>query len=78
MKITIESTSEITSLVTLSGEIPARVWEGKTDSGIPVYCLVTRIAVKADADCSQFERELKEQAAPSSDAIRTFPLHLIL
>ena len=40
MRIEIESTEKI---VELSG-VPARVWDGKTDSGIPVHCFVTRIS----------------------------------
>ena len=60
MKITIESTQK---MVTLDG-VPARIWQGQTENGIPVHCYVTRIAVAADADCSQFERELEEHAEP--------------
>lgn len=41
MKITIESTSKI---VHLNG-IPARVWEGQTESGVLIHCYVTRVAV---------------------------------
>src|SRR5208283_504827 len=43
MKITIENT---TILAELNG-VPARVWEGKTESGIPVICWITRIAVRS-------------------------------
>jgi hypothetical protein len=73
MKITIESTHKI---VHLNG-VPARIWEGHTDSGIPVHCYVTRVAVEADADCSVFERELQEHRAPSA-AVQAIPLRLIL
>lgn len=73
MKITIESTSKI---VELNG-VPARVWEGKTESGIPVHCYVTRIAVERDQDGSEFERELQEHRAPSA-AIEAIPLRMIL
>lgn len=41
MKITLESTSKI---VELNG-VPARVWEGKSESGIPCHAFITRIAV---------------------------------
>ena len=73
MKITIESTSKITEL----NGVPARVWEGKTESGIPVICFVTRIAVDKHQDCSQFERELQEQRVPSADA-SAFPIRMVL
>jgi hypothetical protein len=72
MKITIESTGKI---VQVNG-VPAR-WEGRTDSGIPVHCFVTRIAVHNDADHSQFERELQECREPSAD-VAAIPLRLIL
>lgn len=49
MKITIENTSKTVELVGHDGRVQARIWEGKTDSGIPVICYVTRIAVRDDA-----------------------------
>jgi hypothetical protein len=73
MKITIESTSK---MVTLNG-VPARIWEGRTESGILVHCYVTRIAVARDADNSEFERELKEHAPPSAE-VQGIPLRMIL
>lgn len=77
MKITIESTTKIVTLVTPSGEVPARVWEGHTESGIPVHCFITRIAVHNDQDHSQFERELTQQRTPSTE-IMAIPLRLII
>lgn len=73
MKITIESTTKV---VELNG-VPARVWEGATESGIPVHCFITRVAVHKDQDCSQFERELQEQRAPSFE-VEAIPLRMIL
>jgi hypothetical protein len=73
MKITIENT---TKLVELNG-VPARIWEGHTDTGIPVHCFITRIAVKEGLDCTQFERELAEQRKPSFE-IDAIPLRMIL
>lgn len=84
MKITIESTEKITDLVVNGTAIPARVWEGETETGIPVHCFITRIAPTVDPDIpenaykfTQFERELKEQRKPSVD-IAGIPLRLIL
>lgn len=79
MKITIESTTKIVNLVTNDGPVPARIWEGHTDSGIPVHCYVRRIAVANDdlTDQTQFQRELSEQRAPSA-AIEAIPLRMIL
>lgn len=75
MKITIESTTKIVHL----NNVPARVWEGKTESGIEVICFVTRIAVSKDklANQSQFEKELMEQLPPSAEVER-FPLRMII
>ncbi len=73
MKITIENTTKV---VELNG-VPARIWEGHTDSGIPVHCYITRVAVKEGLDCTQFERELAAQRKPSA-AIEAIPLRLIL
>lgn len=73
MKIIIESTEK---LVTING-VPARVWEGHTESGIPVHAFVTRIAAPADADCSQFERELQEHGPMSTD-VEAYPPRLVL
>jgi hypothetical protein len=73
MKIQIESTTKI---VQLNG-VPARIWEGNTESGIPVHCFVTRIAVSKNADTSEFEKELREHAPPSMD-VQAIPLYLIL
>ncbi len=70
MKITVESTTQI---VDVNG-IPAHVWEGQTESGIKVYCFITRILVPRGEDESEFERELQECRPPSV----TFPLSLIL
>ena len=56
MKITIENTDKI---VTLNG-VPARIWEGETDSGIRVHCFIPRIAVRRDeARIEEFEQELQ-------------------
>ena len=61
MKLEIESTDEI---VELNG-VPARVWQGKTESGIEVFCFVTRVAVASDADQAQFEAELQSVPPPA-------------
>lgn len=77
MKITIESTTKIVNLIDrLSGQgVPARVWEGETESGVKVVCLIARIAARADQDLSEFDRELKEQKQPEAENV--FPLRMI-
>ena len=73
MKVTLQSTTKI---VELNG-VPARVWEGKTDSGIPVHAFITRIACPLDADQSAFEAELVECAPPSPE-LEVYPARLAL
>lgn len=73
MKIIIESTSHV---VEVNG-VPGRMWEGTTDTGIAVQCLITRIAVLKTDDCEQFEKELKEQKPPTAVAL-AFPARMIL
>lgn len=73
MKITLESTTKI---VYLNG-VGARIWEGTTDSGIPVHAYLTRVAVRHGEDTSQFERELQEHRAPSPE-VAAIPLRLVL
>jgi len=77
MKVTLESTTKIVEL-TLNGQtLPARIWEGTTEHGIPCHAYITRIAVHQDLDASQFERELQEHRK-ATPAIEAIPLRLIL
>ena len=73
MKLTIENTTQI---VELNG-VPARVWEGQTESGIKVHCFVTRISVNEDDGMEvheKFRKELSECKKPSV----VFPLKMVL
>jgi len=80
MKIMIESTDRVVEVRagTHTSPVPARVWQGTTESGIPVVCLVTRIAVPEGQPQEQFQRELKEHSAPSRDAVEAFPLRMLI
>ena len=74
MKITIESTTKV---ITLNG-IPARIWEGQSESGIKLHCYISRVAIdKNEPNPEQFEKELSEQRTPSAE-IEAIPLRLIL
>ena len=73
MKITVESTTKIVEF----NQCPARVWEGVTETGIPVHVFITRVAVANEADTSQFDRELRECRRPSPD-VQAYPLRMIL
>lgn len=81
MRITIESTTKIVMLSDGSGEIQARVWEGVTESGIPVHCFITRLAPtipRDDPRQAEFQRQLQEQQAPSADVAHAYPARIIL
>lgn len=84
MKISIESTTKIVRLQIYNAEIPARIWQGETDTGIPVQCFITRIAPeisKSDPRIDEltvdFERELKRQADPRP-SVEAIPLRMII
>ena len=77
MKLTIESTTKIIDLVVGMNRVPARVWEGHTDSGIPVHCFITRVAVGNEQDQSQFEAELRRCRQPSPE-VAAIPLKFII
>lgn len=75
MKITIENTDKI---VDLNG-VPARIWEGETESGVPVTCFVTRIIPRThdEAVNAQFAAELREEKTPSIYA-QGIPLRMFI
>ena len=73
MKIILENTSQFVEI----NDVPARIWEGTTESGVKVHAFITRIAADKSADLEQFNRELQEEKAPSADVL-AIPLKLIL
>jgi hypothetical protein len=77
MKVTLESTAKTVTLVIDGKPVPARVWEGLTANGIPCHAFITRIAVKNEDDAGEFERDLREQRAPSVE-VAAIPLRMIL
>lgn len=80
MKITVESTEKLLTLVIDGVDVPARVWQGHTESGTPVFCFITRISPEippTDPRNAEFQRELKELAAPRP-AIKAFDARFIL
>jgi len=74
MHIQIYSTEKIVYL----NHIPARIWEGITDSGIKVHAYIPRIAIdEKESNTEEFEKELQEHRKPSIE-IQAIPLSLIL
>ena len=81
MRVTLTSTTRIVDVVAETGAVvPGRVWEGRTDSGIPVFAVVTRIAARDDdaTDLSQFEAELQRCADPTPESLAAIPARLVL
>lgn len=79
MKITLENTSKVVTLVVDGKEVPARIWEGITSSGARCHAYITRIACDSDDDGTNeaFEAELQSVREPSEE-IRTIPLRMII
>lgn len=79
MKLIIENTSKFVELQQQggAGSVPARIWEGWTDTGIKVHCYITRVAVGRDEDQSQFEAELRRCREPSLE-INAISLRMII
>ncbi len=81
MKLTLESTTKVVKLETPHGAVvQARVWEGTTDTGIPVHVFITRIAPTIPIDDprqAEFQKELVDQKPPSA-AVDVYPLRMIL
>lgn len=82
MKITIHSTTQVVQLQTPQGVIPARIWEGTTDNGVPVHAFITRICPSIpkpvpDNLVAEFERDLQECEEPTA-LMQSIPLRLIL
>jgi hypothetical protein len=73
MKATLESTSKV---VEFNG-VPARIWEGKTEKGIPFHAFIVRVGVDLSENSAEFEAELKEVRAPSK-AVEVYPLRMVL
>lgn len=77
MKVTLESTSKLVELQTPRGVVPARIWQGTTESGIEVHAYITRISVHEDANQAEFQRDLQEHSTPWP-GVEAIPLRMIL
>ena len=79
MRMTLEKTDTIIQMKASSFDhtIFARLWTGRTSSGIEVQALITRIAANRNQNIDELDRELKGKPAPSPIDI-AFPLRLII
>lgn len=75
MKLTLTPTDTID---TVGGNIPARIWEGTTDTGVPVKAWIPVIQPQtADIKLlAEFDRALK--AVPASRNLTSFDIRLVL
>jgi hypothetical protein len=76
MKATIKSTTKI---IHLNG-VPARIWEGETESRVKIHCYITRVAIDKDEsfyERKRFAEELQEHEPPTPE-IEAIPAKLIL
>lgn len=74
MKIILQNTERI---VDVNG-IKSRLWEGVTEKGILIHCLIIRIAVNSESNHTEFEKELLSCSPPSAAGQAAFPVHLVV
>ena len=75
MKLNIQSTERLVKVVTSEGEVPARVFEGETDSGLKVTVLVNRVSCykyHSEEEERALIAELKSHQAESEESIKTW------
>jgi hypothetical protein len=78
MQLHLHSTTKIVELVVDGRLVPARIWEGRTASGVPVIAFSTRIAAKRTQDQTEFERDLQARPVMPSVEAAAFPTRMIL
>ncbi len=80
MTITIENTTRTVQVHTSLQwyGVQARIWEGRTESGIPVICAVISVAVADTERQVEFEKELTATRPPSTAACVAFPMRMVL
>jgi hypothetical protein len=69
MKVVLESTTRLVTLVINGEAAAARVWEGETESGLKVHAYVTNLVASERVTEEQFQQELNDNhRSPSPDA----------
>jgi hypothetical protein len=77
MKATIESTDQIVPVKADGREVRCRVWEGKTERGIPFTAYVVLVQVASEQKQDEFEQALKEHKKPSAETRRAIDRRLL-
>lgn len=80
MELIIRNTERVVEIEVDGANVPARIWQGKTSTGVPVVCFVTRVAVAEDRpehEHEVFKTELAE-TEPLREDVKTIPTRLVL
>ena len=82
MRIEIESTSRVVTFEVDGARVPALIWEGRSESGVPVHCFITRICPSIPeplpAEVAEaFAAELRV-CTPPTEAVVGIPLRMVL
>ena len=67
MQVTLRSTTKVVELVINGIAVPARIWEGETQAGVPCHAYITRIAAGVGAEQAEFMRDLQRHQPPTPD-----------
>lgn len=78
MKVTLENTDKLVTLIHDGQEMEARIWEGVTEKGVACHAYITRIACDFDADAREFELALLEQPRAATEGLGVIPSRLVL
>lgn len=78
MRVTLQSTDRIVDIRNRrsGAAMQGRIWEGTTESGIPVQAVIVRIATPDIGNQEQFVAELKETKPP--EQAQAFPLSMVI
>lgn len=74
MKITVEQTDKTVMIETQGGQVEARIWQGRTSTGIPCYAIISFVASPPGADQRKFARELQKMVKARPDAAAQPPV----
>lgn len=79
MKATMESTDRIVPVRTGDGRtVRVRVWEGKTERGVPFVAYIAMIQCAVEHDQAELERDLEEHKPPTAETLRAIDARFIL
>ena len=76
MKITIESTNDKVLLREDNEAIPARIWKGVTEGGLPVTCVMLCIYAPKVKNLEEFDRDLEGANSPTLELPMPVRVHI--